>query len=242
MALEESVYRHVKRLEGVNNSADIYDNPSWEDIRRDLDANIVEKVDPKINRKEHELLEQIRDFCLEINELTIDGMDNFFRKYSKSNPVLSGRIVEYLKKVKWDRPLFTIASGKESGEVLSKIFGEGATDLDRNSFLVVYQLPVPVAQFWDKGGVYDTEGYRYWGQKGRDIGPDIIEWGSIYREIAPIVWEAQEMKKFGDLKFERLNEEYQHNPKHYYYIWQVTKRPPYRPSQPVPGDSRSYDF
>jgi hypothetical protein len=88
--------------------------------------------------------------------------------------------------------------------------------ISEGSFLVVFQLPKPVAQFWWKGGV-DT-----WGSQGVDVRGGVLEWGLFYRELMSIIWREQGFaeNELG-LVFSRINDIGEHDPQKFYYVWEV---------------------
>jgi len=84
--------------------------------------------------------------------------------------------------------------------------------------LLVFQLPKPLAQFWWKGGA-DS-----WGNLAEDINDTAIEWGHFYRELMPVVWETQgRHENESGLYFQRVNDIGEHDPKKYYYIWEISE-------------------
>lgn len=116
------------------------------------------------------------------------------------------------------------------------------TDICRNFFIVpedypdnyfdtdglglIFNLPSLLARFWYRGGT------NSWGMEGKELPEGQIEWGHLYRESLPIIWEAVgEAECEHDLIFNRINPINVHDPKQYYYLWWVKKR------QQLPNDN-----
>ena len=97
---------------------------------------------------------------------------------------------------------------------------EYGLDIETNgqNLLLVFQLPKPLSQFWWKGGA-DS-----WGDLSEDVQDTVIEWGHFYRELMPIVWEEQgRHENESGLDFQRVNGVGEHDPKKYYYIWEMSE-------------------
>lgn len=89
-------------------------------------------------------------------------------------------------------------------------------DLPMSNYCKIYMivdLPAPLSKWWNKG-------VGSWGGKGIDLGGQVLEWGRIYRELCPILWEFLDgHDNFGNVNYivERLNEYGDHVPGKYYY-------------------------
>lgn len=112
-------------------------------------------------------------------------------------------------------PNFTIASKNQARALLKeyRLYGE----INKQSLLLVFQLPKPLAHFWWKGGT-DS-----WGDLAEDVGGTVIEWGHFYRKLMPVIWEAQgRHENENGLLFYRLNDFGEHDPTQYYYVWKIS--------------------
>ena len=210
----------MRRPEGLKNPHGIGDIETSENINQ-----MIEQLLPTIKElvSEDELtvemkrcLEKIRVFC---DELTKDFKQTFLSlldQYRNDRRQISQQIVDYLLEKNFVLPYFTIAS-REQAEALLKEYGLGGK-FNKQNLLLVFQLPKPLARFWWKGGA-DS-----WGKSAEDIKDTAIEWGHFYRELMYVVWETQGFhENESGLRFQRVNSVGEHDPKKYYYIWEMSE-------------------
>ncbi len=185
-------------------------------INYDLD---IDSLSPK----KRELLNKIQEFARDTAERYREKMGELMTYYAKDieQDVFTPEIIEKMKKRGHDLPRFTVYDGESAKKFLQNNFPEiDPKDrvLDENSFLVVFNLPKPLARFWHRGGL------NSWGEKSekvKKVGKGEIEWGHLYREGMPVIWD--QMDNY-DLGFTRINDYGQHDPKKYYYVWVVSER------------------
>ena len=85
-----------------------------------------------------------------------------------------------------------------------------------DDWILVYNLPKPVGQFWKKG----SDG---WVEQGTKIEEQIINWGKLYQTITEQIWGLIDIYyNSRGLKLTRLNPVGVHEPLNFYYIWKVT--------------------
>jgi hypothetical protein len=216
--------KHTYNPEGFRNPNDIHDQPTFNDIENEI---AQERLDRRIRfhfdtttlgSESKKLLEQWRaemQVCLE--EWSV-GIINLISQDEKISP----RIREYLEIEGMDLPTFDLYEKKEADEALQK-FGFNREKIETGNFLVVFNLPKPLSQFWWKG---DAES---WDSKSKDVRTMVIEWGRIYRLIIPIIWNAVDNSPS---TMERINPCGMHDPKQYYYLWEIGVEPTHRYDDP----------
>ncbi|MFH1289525.1 MAG: hypothetical protein ABIH88_02285, partial [Patescibacteria group bacterium] len=174
--------------------------------------NIVEHITGELSPEEDNLLGRIREFAEETSAVFEKSFSKELRSYRKEGRI-SFRITDFLKEKRFKVPKFEIFD-KESGELKLEELGFDY-QIEEGSFLLLFQLPKPLAQFWSKAG------NSLWGEDSKDI-DSVIGWGHFYRKLMPAVWKKQgffENEK--NLSFRKINDIGQHDPKEYYYLWRV---------------------
>ncbi|OGF30207.1 hypothetical protein A2533_05195 [Candidatus Falkowbacteria bacterium RIFOXYD2_FULL_35_9] len=217
---------HFRRTkESFTNDDDIFDSTTFEQIARELkesDFYILQNVDSvKLSAEQRRLYEQVKQFCLETSAEFKQEFVLLLDRYKDKNKVLSDKIIEFLVKNKIDVPKFELLNGVAALKALKTSKLE-THDIAPNDLIVIFNLPTPLAVYWWKGGVEE------WGDSSVKIDGQIIEWGLFYRRLMNVIWGMQgyyENEK--NLKFERLNEPCQHDPKNYYYVWRITSYQPF---------------
>jgi len=197
MEIDPNELKKLRSEEGLRNPDDIFDLSNREGV-----ANEV-------------LRENIHTFTEDVANTFQQTFKLLLEEYKKRTDLPSDEIIAYLANNKLDKPNFIVAS---NGENLLAELGFSNERVNADQIPVSFQLPKPLAQFWYKGGT-DS-----WGALGRDVGPNITEWGHFYRKLMEIVWEKigyYESEK--GLVFERVNGIGDHNPKSYYYIWKISR-------------------
>ena len=208
------------RQEGVRNPADIYDQPTFEEIRAEVKnvyPNVTELLDEKKLSAELKVcLNRTREFCSELSENFRLRFLSLLEKYRNERRPISQKIVDYLLEKNFNLPQFAIAHDAKATEMLLD-FGLHP-EIGDQKLLLSFQLPKPLAQFWRKGGA------NSWGYGSKDMEDRVIEWGHFYRELMGEVWHMQgyyENEK--GLDFYRLNDVGEHDPKKFYYVWEMSK-------------------
>jgi len=213
-------FEKMRRLEGMKNPEDIWDIETFDDIKQRIEQfspNTTELLsEEELTAETKRCLEKTRTFC---NELSDDFKQTFLsllEQYRRERRQISQKIVDYLLEKNFVLPNFTIANRKQA-EVLLEEYELGG-EINEQNLLLVFQLPKPLAQFWWKGGA-DS-----WGNMSVDIKDQAIEWGHFYRELMPVIWETQgRHENESGLDFYRMNSVGEHDPKKYYYIWEMSE-------------------
>ncbi len=208
-----------KEEEGLRNPEDIWDVEVLEDIKREIKeapSNTNELLEEgELGVESKKCLEKIRTFCHEVSQEYKEEFLSLLERYEKERHLISPKIMDYLLKKRFDLPQFIISHGERANELLSD-FGFEAK-IDDSNLLLVFQLPKPLAQFWWKGDIGSQ------GEMSEKIDNAAIEWGRFYRELMPIIWEAQgRHENENDLDFYRINKLGEHDPKKYYYVWEIS--------------------
>jgi hypothetical protein len=214
-------FERMRRLEGLKNPEDIWDIETFDDIKQtieQLSPNTKELVsEEELTVEMKRCLEKTRTFCGELTEDFKQTFLSLLDQYRKERRQISQKIVDYLLEKNFVLPNFTIAS-REQAEALLEEYGLGG-NINEKNLLLVFQLPKPLANFWWKGGA------NSWGDLALDIKDTAIEWGHFYRELMPVVWETQgRHENESGLDFQRVNGVGEHDPKKYYYIWEMSER------------------
>jgi len=213
-------FERMGRSEGFKNPNDIGDIETFDDIKQrieQLSPNTKELVfEEELTVEMKRSLEKIRTFCGELSEDFKQTFLSLLDQYRKERHQISQKIVDYLLEKNFVLPNFTIASGEQAQALLEEYGLNG--EINEQNLLLVFQLPKPLAQFWWKGGA-DS-----WGNLAEDINDTAIEWGHFYRELMPVVWETQgRHENESGLYFQRVNDIGEHDPKKYYYIWEISE-------------------
>lgn len=211
--VDEKILNKISAQEGFKDSDELV----IETRIKKAEAHIDEYIDEKdLILEAEECLDKTREFCEKLTELFKQEFIELLKNYIKEKRTISKPILDYLKEKKFDLPKFTITHGTEAQNLLEK-YGFRLHSY-KNKVILVFQLPKPLANFWWKGGI------ESWGTKAVDIQGSAIEWGHFYREIMDVVWGAvgfYECEK--GLNFDRINSGGEHDPKNYYYIWEMSQ-------------------
>ena len=162
------------------------------------------------------LRDEIRDFIDDVSNSFQEAFQLLLEEYKKRTDLPSNEILAYLQEHEMDKPRFSV-SEKDGVAFLEKL-GFPGQSLERAQIPVMFQLPKPVAQFWQKGGT-DS-----WGTMGQEVGPKIVEWGHFYRKLMEVVWEkVGYYESERGFNFERVNGIGDHDVKSYYYVWKISR-------------------
>jgi hypothetical protein len=157
--------------------------------------------------------EDIRDYmdrCLSLVARYNAGMTRFLELYSVMNPEFTSEVRENFIKRGYTRPQCTLLMGRERTSFIAKHIGKSVPDT--GSVLIAINLPRPLARFWYRGG-------RHGG--AQQVPPGHIAWGDIYWRSMPVLWEAlREITSLSE-PVRRMNAFGQHDPKEYYYVYEV---------------------
>ena len=214
-------FEKIQKYVGYSNYNDIWHLETWEDIKLaivEAENNIQQKCDEtKFSPEQKELFDTIKQF---IDDTSLEFKKRFLEllnDYRENRKKISQKIVDYLKEKSFDMPQFNIYDNYGSKRFLEDMGFD--YQIDKQNFLISFQLPKPLAQFWWKGGA------NSWGEISVNLDDKLIEWGHFYRELMPVIWEKQGY--FEDetyLDFYRINDPGEHDPKKFYYLWEVKNR------------------
>ncbi len=140
-------------------------------------------------------------------------------EYRTANPIaLTEKMQAEILERGYDTPRFGVYDKDRGNKFLSEV---GLVEnIDDDKILITFNFPKPIAEWWWKG-----EGD--WGDQGVDIGGAAVEWGVLYREILPVIWEQKDKLEYSDdakIYLDRINGVGAHDPHKFYYIWEVGKK------------------
>jgi hypothetical protein len=219
--IRQQDFKKIQKWQGFKNLEDVFDDPTFEELREeieDLNPQINEQIRfNELSNEQKVLLEKIRTFCVKTSGDFKEQFWYLLQKYREEKQKISQRIIDYLESKSFDLPQFIITHGKRAQDLLRELGFKDYTVSPR-SLLVILQLPKPLSQFWWKGGVGS------WGDKAQDV-TGVIEWGHFYRELMPIIWSNIDYyEEHEGVKIDRINPKAKHEPKKYYYIWQIKEK------------------
>ncbi len=129
------------------------------------------------------------------------------------------RVLTFLKEQNLLVPQFTLADAWHGLKLLGKL-GFPRETLWSDGYVLVFNFPKPVAQYWKKG----TGGLPI--EEAIDVRGMVTEWGTMYQNLVRLIWRARDTAEEKEqLFFRRINSAGQHDPKSYYYIWEIAKVP-----------------
>lgn len=206
------------RETGIKNAADIWDLETFPRIEARyniLPDNIFQDFsETEISPELRACLEEIRHFCLNITKIYRDSFLELLLAYGNKHKIPQS-ITDYLCEQDLLLPTFIISRTENAELTLDKLGLEG--DIYPDEFFVSFQLPKPLAEFWWKGGINE------YNDKVKDIGQTSIEWRHFYTTLMHIVWKVQGFyENERNLIFNRINNNAQHDPKQYYYVWTIS--------------------
>jgi hypothetical protein len=176
----------------------------------DLELDIESLTD-----RERELLDEVLQFLGETStgfRKEMWQILNYFREHSTA---FTERIYQEVLERGYDSPKFTVFDKTGGDEFLKEI---GVNDEVRNGgLMIVFNLPKPLAQWWWKG-----EGD--WGDLSEEVHGMSTEWGIMYREVLPVIWEHKDEVDYNadsPIELYRINGIGAHDPLKFYYIWEV---------------------
>ena len=206
--------------EGFRNSNDRDDHPTFHDVEKEiideLNARQIRvhfdtaNLDPESKKILAQWTAELRACLQRWKESIGDVMHNDGR--------ISLRMKEYLEKHGLDLPTFDMYEKKEADALLAT-FGFAEEHITKGNFLVVFNLPKPLSQFWWKGGV------ELWGSGSKDTRSMVVEWGRVYRLMIPVIWDLRDQH---ESNMERINPIEVHDPKRFYYLWELGNAPMHR--------------
>lgn len=197
-------YRNPNDIHDLSSRDEIEDEISLEHYREQMrfrfDLESLDADSRKLLREwEKDMATGLHEWKVTIEELT--------RKESR----ISQKMREYLEDTRMDLPTFDVYK-KQEADALLRSYGFTEERVQSKNFLVVFNLPKPLSQFWWKGGI------DAWGGASKDVRGMVIEWGDIYRKVIPVIWNARDNS---NVPMERVNPGGVHDPRLYYYVWEM---------------------
>ncbi|MFA6535869.1 MAG: hypothetical protein WC250_03500 [Candidatus Paceibacterota bacterium] len=203
-SLENQVGK-FRREEGFQNSNDIYDLTGLNES-----AKGPERM---------ELLQVATDFTADMQKLLKNRLDALMAEVEtqKATTPIPPAILAYMEKTEMNLAQFSMFWGDRA---VSKTIEYGLDEMkDENGLMIIFNLPKPIGQFWWKGGA------GLWGEEAIDVDGRVIEWGFLYRKLMETVWETiGYYESETSLNLRRLNAIGDHDPKNFYYVWEVSLR------------------
>lgn len=138
------------------------------------------------------------------------------------------KVEEFIRRKGWLEPRFATYSGDAANKELKKIGFEVGDKVRDDEILLVYQMPKPVTQFWNKRAKEIAE-HEFFGKEQpkqvQYLNGTVIEWGYFYRKLRNLIW-----KEVGgverDLSFEvsirRGNAKGDHS-NDFYYVFLISE-------------------
>lgn len=169
-----------------------------------------------LSDEKRRLLADLIDFAQTTSIEFQEAMQTIMKEYSENrgSRVFTDQMKRKMVEKGYDLPIFKILDGAKATEFLSHVDPEWPRN--EEAFVLAFNLPKPLSRYWYRGGV-DS-----WGEGGVEIGEDKVEWGHFYREVMPVIWDAVGFEECeGAINFVRINDYSQHDPKLYYYVWEV---------------------
>lgn len=200
--------------ERFRNPSDIHDTTTWEQSEAEAQREYLAKsirmhVDlDSLEPAQRACVALWKDETLGTLQKWSDAMDILL-----SDPAVSPRIREYLKEHRMELPLYDLYDSAEGNSLLEPL---GYELVKPENFLVVFELPKPLHQFWWKNNTEE----KYWQSGDRKLAT--IEWGRMYRAMMPIIWEANEQSRSHR---QRINPCGVHKVREYYYLWELSATP-----------------
>ncbi len=176
------------------------------------------ETDPDVSASIKHLIDLTKQSAREISLSFQAHILELFKNYNsdKGSKAFTPEIANKMIKRGYDLPQFSIKQGESARAFLESTGNlSGTSSLLKDSVLLIFNLPRPIARFWYKGG-QDS-----WGEGAQKVDPNNIEWGHFYREIMDTVWEGVGVEEFKGLAFQRINDLSDHKLQKYYYIWAV---------------------
>jgi hypothetical protein len=221
--VDDNLLEKIGRQQGLRNRADILDLTTWEQVNREMTkeinnapVNITVQLDPKINKQR----------VMEVTELTTDMAtscswlyrENFLLLYDEYRHLHRpfDRFASFLKNYGFALPQIRILNGTMAKQELKKC-GFPDYTIERENLLVNFQLPKPLAHYWDHVSNDPPSGIRV---AEKAVKP--IPWGDFYECLTGIPWkEIDDFEQRTGLEVCRINPVGCHDPDLYYYLWEI---------------------
>ena len=210
----------VSRQEGFKKTE--YDLADPDEIRQEIDEELKDKVVfdyAALSSADKKLRQDIESFVEDLKQKYARAFLDLLNSYQSDSPnqkVLTPPIVEFLKEKHWLAPRVTVSAGKRA-EAYLEDFGFDNREVRNGNLLMIMNLPKPLGHFWllglDKNNPHGG---------AKDIKGIVIEWGQFYSKLMENIWDkVGRAENMHNLNFKRINPPGEHDPKKYYYVWEV---------------------
>ncbi len=203
-----------------DSDADILDLTTWVQAYKDVGETVkaaetnIELPDCELNERQQVIIDTLMPLLAE----TSKSYQEAIWELLKTQPI-NGKIADHIRKHGFDLPEFSFHGESDALPFLEatqyKRDDVWIRELSKSELLLRFQLPKPLARFWQKGGK------EAWNQLV-NLGSKITEWGVLYQETLPIIWKlVGKIECETNFQIERLNALGHHDPKSFYYLWRV---------------------
>ncbi|HVZ11744.1 MAG TPA: hypothetical protein VG965_01820 [Patescibacteria group bacterium] len=152
------------------------------------------------------------------DRISTNFQESFLDYQTYDRGITDGRIDGYLDRTQLYRPQFAIYEGRGAEDFLTKT-QQDAKKIKPSSLLLVFNLPKPIAVYWDK-------------VKLDQLNEEYLEGGCVSQSIKPIEWGRFRWDMLRDMRdmiaddtsgvrFEKINNPRTHDARNFYYIWEV---------------------
>lgn len=214
MEIPENLIKKIGKEHFEDDSLQI-ERPNSENIPIEIKVN-KEKLDEEKLDLLQDTSETLQNLGNKFQSVLLNQMQDY-----ADNPkyAFSQEMMERMIEKGYDLPQLKILSDEFAQRFLDETDINTGHPVGDDSLLVIFNLPKPMGRFWYKGGE------DYWGddkEKEEIDRSKNVAWGDFYRKSAPVIWNIDNDMDEKDIKVNRLNLAGQHDPKKYYYIWEVS--------------------
>jgi len=149
--------RRLRKQDGITNHDDVFNLDNQEDI-----ANLIDEIQintkeiistTELTRRQSELLKMIRSFINNINNTFKKEFVEEIKKYNKTHTPIPEKILSFLTRKNLLFPSFILADADNADSLLNELGLSNknpfkkTTSFKDDEFLLVFQLPKPLARF-----------------------------------------------------------------------------------------------
>jgi hypothetical protein len=218
MKLSQASRWQVERAhceEGLQNPDDLYDATTMKDIREEADrmhVGLEVMVDRTLSDTSEQTLRDLQECTRTMSEAFQVAFHELLDRYQQERAKIPPKVIQYLLERGHDLPKFMIFDAGRGEEYLAS---QGfSCQIHAGGFVLLFQLPKPLAYFWFKGPYNDEDGERVDLTRG-----EVTEWGWFNNQVLSVIWQGVDDSE--TFRFERINGFGQHAASEYYYLWEV---------------------
>ena len=188
------------------------------ECRPQIPPNTTINVSPRNQTRLNPLLCKTLGFVDKTSRQMKDAFVQALIAYQTNKDRSHGPILAVLTAAGMTRPRFALYDAFTSKDFLDKT-GHPERRIGKDSLLLVFHLPEPVAQLW----FLDKRTKRKRARQMMDSGKEIIEWGRFRSPITRVMWTNIDLysSQSSKLEFEKINGQSQHHPDLYHYMFEV---------------------